>query len=275
MPYGVPIEDEIVDFLPGMDLGMDREGNLGMGYDGDREGDNTEGFIWDEHEYWVPCRVSFSRWYPSAGRWGNFDGYTHDPNAGSFHYSVCEHRISFPRSFQHEEMNFHPGMGIAPNVQLMHDGVVSRTRPNRINSIMEDHQTGYLENFHLVCRREGGLFLDFIIEDSLYEPIDIPFDNWGLGAIRSGEALSAPDLQPCSECVQIGGVSMTVGMDNVHGEYDTGKKLTSGQGSLVVDMAPHQWLILNIGARRLAIHHSVIRRLKGYWFTGLLCFPRV
>ncbi|SVB17206.1 uncharacterized protein METZ01_LOCUS170060 [marine metagenome] len=260
MAYGVPIENEIVDFLPGMDLGLDHEGH------------DIEGYICDERGNWVPCRVSFSRWFPSAGRWENFGGYR-DLDAGSFHYSICEHRISFPRSFQHEEMNFHPDMNIGD--QLMHDGVVSRTRPNRIISIMDDHQSGYLENFHVVCRREGGLFLDFIIENSQYEPIDIPYDNWGLDDIRSGEALTAPDLQPCSKCVQIGGVSMRVEMHNVHGDYGAGQKVTSGQGSLVADMAPHQWLILSVGARRLAIHHSVIHRLKGYWFMGLLCFPRV
>ena len=260
MAYGTPIDSEIVDFLPGMDS-MDQI---------------IEGFIDNESGNWKPCRVSFTRWYPSIGEWKEFGGFS-SFGAGYTHYFDCVHRVGFPRSFQHEELNFNdsvPETQDKEGLQLMHDHVLSKSSPRQLNQIMHDHQSGHLENFHLVCRRDGGLFLDFIIEDSRYEPVDIPYANWlGLDLFREHEAKHAPQLQPCPGCVTDGGVSMRVDMHNVHGRYGFGRKLLSGKDSLVNDMASHQWIIFNVGARRLAIPHSVIQGISGHWFRQLPCFP--
>ena len=286
MAYGSPIDTNIVDRLPDTEFVDMRD----------------LGFFRDERGNWKPCRVSFTRWYPSFGRWENFGGYR-SIDGGRFHYSTCAHRdvgmseaaakrlfgeddcdwlqgmvgtwAGYPRSFQHEEMNFHESMGIDKG-QAMHDKVVSSTRPARIITIMNDHQSGHLENFHMVTRKEGSnLFLDFVFEDVFYEPEDIPYDRLGLDHIRAREALVAPELRPCDQCVKDGGISLVVRMENVHGAYGTGPMLTGKGRSKINDMTPNQWLILDLGQKFLAIPYGVLYGIRGNAFGGLRCFPTV
>ena len=265
MAYGSPIDTNIVDRLPDTEF-VDMP---------------DLGFFRDERGNWKPCRVSFTRWYPSFGRWENFGGYR-SIDGGRFHYSTCAHRDGsgriregYPRSFQHEEMNFHQEMGIDRG-QAMHDKVVSSTRPNRIITIMNDHQSGRLENFHMVTRKEGSnLFLDFVFEDVSYELEDIPYDRLGLEHIRAREALVAPELRPCDQCVKDGGISLVVRMEDVHGAYGAGPMLTGKGRSKINDMTPNQWLILDLGQKLLAIPYGVLQGIRGNAFRGLRCFPTV
>ncbi len=273
MPYGVPIDIEIVEHLPHTDFVEETDG----------------GFIIDERTgYWKPCRVSLTRWYPSVGQWVDFGGYR-PVGASWFHYETCGHRLGHPHSFHPEEMNFNPGM-VNPDKQVMHDPVVDRTKLKWIKKIQNDHSTGRLENFHLVCRNEdNSLFLDFIFEDVDYEhrltgtEWDDASDHGGttLDIIRADGANHAPPLQPCPDCVSWpdgspangGEISLEVDMENVHGAYGLGMKLRGGSDSALKVVANSQWLILTIGGRRLAIQGRSLQRLKGYRFNALLCIP--